>query len=155
MTWWAAALWGLLGAGLVETFDLYTEVRRRHALPWRRRGSRQRDRKRPAPGVYILASTLRLIMGCGVAAAAGASSIVAVPLVGVAIGVAAPLIIERLAKQVPLTLPGPGASGLPSEPWDGRLAGPGSDDRSRDATRGRRTESPPTLGEQPGADRGQ
>ncbi|MGQ0574416.1 MAG: hypothetical protein ACT4RN_09450 [Pseudonocardia sp.] len=105
MVWWAAALWGLLGAGLVEAFDLYPEVRRRRALPWRERGSRRRDPARPSARIYTLASSLRMVMGTGVAAAAGASNMITIPPVAVTVGIAAPLIIDRMTKQMPLSLP--------------------------------------------------
>lgn len=102
MTWSAAVLWGLLGGGLVEAFDLHTEIRRHDALPWRKPRSKRRDPARPAASIYALASGLRLFMGCGVAGVAGASAMVGSPWVAVSIGVAAPLIIERLLGQIPL-----------------------------------------------------
>lgn len=105
MTWWSAALWGLLGGGLVETLDLYTEIRTRGALPWHKPSSKRRDRTRPAPRIYVLGTFLRLLMAGGVAAAAGASAMVSAPWIGIGAGVAAPLILERLAAQ-PTIAPG-------------------------------------------------
>jgi hypothetical protein len=111
MVWWVGALWGLLGGALIEIFDLYTEIRRRHALPWqgqgRGRGSNRRPRGQPSAFIYTLASTLRLMMSCGVTAVAGASSMISAAWVAVATGISAPLILERLAKQVPLDAPPP------------------------------------------------
>lgn len=97
MTWWEAALWALLGSALVEANDLYREIRRRRDVPWNRCGRDRHDRPVATPGVYALGAGLRLFLGFGVAAAAGASGFVEAPWSAVTIGLASMLIVERVA----------------------------------------------------------
>lgn len=98
MTWIEAALWGLFGGFAVEGLDLYGAVRRRGCWPWRARGPREVG----AAG-YLVAELIRLIIGSGLALASAESSQITTPMGAFAVGIAAPLIVERLTRAVPLT----------------------------------------------------
>lgn len=92
MEWWIALLWGLAGAGFIEGLDLYSAIRRVKGYPWTIKGE--------VPfGPYLLSVFIRLAVGAGLAAALGASQQVAGPVGAVAAGVAAPKILEQLARR--------------------------------------------------------
>ncbi|WP_462188490.1 MULTISPECIES: hypothetical protein [unclassified Frankia] len=91
------ALWGLFGGFAVEGLDLYTTVRRRGRWPWQTGKSQE-----AGPWAYLVAELVRLAIGAGLAAAAGASGQVDTAFAALAVGVAAPLVVERLARAVPL-----------------------------------------------------
>lgn len=113
------ALWGLFGGFAVEGLDLYTAVRRHNRWPWRT-GTRRRE---AGPWAYLCAELIRLAIGAGLAGAAAASDQVTTPIAALAVGVAAPLVIERLARAVPLdTSPAP-AQAAASPPTDTSAAG--------------------------------
>ena len=95
MSWIDAALWGVLGSCAVEGLDCNTAVRRHGRWPWRARGPHEVG----AFG-YVVAELIRLIIG-GVLAAAAVSQFTG-PVGALAVGIAAPLIVERLARAVPL-----------------------------------------------------
>ncbi|GAB7110564.1 hypothetical protein JCM4814A_88810 [Streptomyces phaeofaciens JCM 4814] len=92
MTVWEACLWGVLGAGAVEALDLYGAIRRVQGYPWREKGH-------TPLGPYLLSVILRLGLGVGVAAAFGASGQAGGPVGVVAVGIAAPKILEQIARQ--------------------------------------------------------
>jgi hypothetical protein len=98
MKWFEAALWGLFGSFAVEGLDLYAAVRRRGCWPWRVRGPRE-------VGVagYLVAEVFRLVIGSGLAWALAESRQVTTAVGALAVGVAAPLIVERLTRTIPLT----------------------------------------------------
>lgn len=98
MTWLEAALWGLAGGFIVEGIDLHAAVRRHGTWPWRVSGDG------PSVGLtgYILAELIRLLVGAILAAGAAASGQVAGPIAAVAIGAAAPIVVERLTALIPL-----------------------------------------------------
>ena len=98
MSWIDAALWGLFGSFAVEGLDLYTAVRRHGRWPWRVRGPREVG----ALG-YAVAELIRLIIGGGLAWAAAASGQLTSAVGALAVGVAAPLIVERITRAVPLS----------------------------------------------------
>lgn len=98
MSWMDAALWGVFGSFAVEGLDLYTAVRRYGRWPWRVHGPREVG----ALG-YVVAELIRLIIGGGLACAAAASEQLTTAVGALAVGVAAPLIVERLTRAVPLT----------------------------------------------------
>lgn len=97
MTWIEAALWGLFGGFAVEGLDLYAAVRRRGCWPWRARGPRE-------VGVagYFVAELFRLVIGSGLAWALAESRQVTTAVAALAVGAAAPLIVERLTRAIPL-----------------------------------------------------
>ena len=98
MTWFEAALWGLFGGFAVEGLDLYGAVRRRQCWPWQVRGPREVG----AAG-YVVAELVRLAIGSGLALALAQSEQITTAFGALAVGIAAPLIVERLTKSIPLT----------------------------------------------------
>jgi hypothetical protein len=98
MTWIEAAVWGLFGGFAVEGLDLYGAVRRRGCWPWQARGPREVG----AAG-YLVAELVRLLIGSGLACAFAESRQVTTAFGALAVGVAAPLIVERLTRAIPLT----------------------------------------------------
>jgi hypothetical protein len=94
-----AAVWGLFGGFAVEGLDLYTALRRRCCWPWRASGPEA------GPVAYAVAETIRLIIGGGLAWAAADSGQITSPIGALAVGVAAPVIVERLTRAVPLDDP--------------------------------------------------
>ncbi|WP_152989870.1 hypothetical protein [Frankia sp. ACN1ag] len=91
------ALWGLFGGFAVEGLDLYAAVRRHGRWPWQRGRSRE-----AGPRAYLVAELVRLAIGAGLAAAAGTSGQITTPFAALAVGVAAPLVVERLSHAIPL-----------------------------------------------------
>lgn len=97
MTWIDAALWGLFGGFAVEGLDLYGAVRRRGCWPWRARGPRE-------VGVtgYFVAELFRLVVGSGLAWALARSGQITTAVGALAVGAAAPFLVERLTRAIPL-----------------------------------------------------
>ncbi|MFF2653604.1 hypothetical protein [Streptomyces sp. NPDC058045] len=87
-----ACLWGLLGAALIEGLDLYTAIHSTDGWPWKKKGQ-------PAFAPYVAALVIRLGVGTGLTAAFAASQQVAGALAAVTVGIAAPKILQQLAKQ--------------------------------------------------------
>lgn len=98
MSWLEAALWGAFGGFAVEGLDFITAVRRHGRWPWRVPGPLEVG----APG-YIVAELIRLIIGGGLASAMAVSEQSTSAVGALAVGVAAPLIVERLSRAIPLT----------------------------------------------------
>ncbi|MGH3670501.1 MAG: hypothetical protein ACRDSH_07675 [Pseudonocardiaceae bacterium] len=120
MTWIEAALWGLSGGFAVEGLDLYGAVRRHGCWPWRARGPREVG----AVG-YFVAEMIRLVTGGILASALAESSQVTTAFGALAVGVAAPLIVERLTRAIPLTDSVQHTASVPAEQW--RLTTSGSE----------------------------
>ena len=93
---WAAALWALTGGLCVEALALHSQIRKNSRWSWRRPISQGLT-------AYLLSVILRGMVGAGLAAAAAGSHQVSGAFAAFGIGVAAPLIMEKLASQVPLT----------------------------------------------------
>lgn len=85
------ALWGLFGGALVAGLDFIAIVGRIGDWPWR-------ARKKLRAGPYLAATLVRLMLGAGLASAASESGLVTNPLSAVIIGIATPLIAEKLAR---------------------------------------------------------
>lgn len=94
MTWAACALWGLFGGFAVEGLELSASIRRTGRFPWKQRGG-------PGLAPFLVSVLIRLAVGAGLAVAVGAAGQIN-PLGALAAGVAAPLIIEKLAQQIPV-----------------------------------------------------
>ncbi|WP_141578552.1 hypothetical protein [Actinomadura sp. WMMA1423] len=98
LVWWQAVLWGMAGGGCVEALELYAQIHRsRRRWSWRR----------PIPQgltAFAVSVLIRLAVGAAVAAALAASGQVSGPLAAFGLGVAAPLVIEKLARLVPLQI---------------------------------------------------
>jgi hypothetical protein len=105
MVVWVAACWGLAGGMCVEGLEMYAHIRRTPKWNWRT----------PIPqGLvpYLLSVTIRGGLSAVVVAAAAASGQVISPFTALGFGVAAPLVVEKLARAVPVTEAAP----LPMEP---------------------------------------
>lgn len=90
VSWLAVGLWGLFGGVLVAGLDFMSVVGRIGDWPWR-------SRKKLRAGPYLAATLVRLILGGGLAVAAGQSGLIANPLSAISVGIATPLIVEKLA----------------------------------------------------------
>jgi hypothetical protein len=92
MSLWAAALWGVMGAASIEAWDLYGAIHRVKGFPWKCDGE-------VALGPYLVSVLLRVLLGVGMAVAFVASGQADGPVGAVAIGIAAPKLLEQLARQ--------------------------------------------------------
>ena len=92
MALWVACLWGLAGSALVEALDLYQAIQRVKDFPWRLEGE-------VFLLPYVVSVVIRLGLGTGVAAAFGASAQIAGPLGALAVGVAAPKIVQQFRRD--------------------------------------------------------
>jgi hypothetical protein len=88
----AAALWGFTGAAAIEAWDLYGAIHRVKGFPWKFDGE-------VTLGPYLVSVVLRVLLGIGMALAFVASGQAAGPVGVVAIGIAAPKLLEQLARQ--------------------------------------------------------
>jgi hypothetical protein len=88
----AAALWGFVGAAAIEAWDLYGAIHRVKGFPWKFAGE-------VALAPYLVSVMLRVFLGIGMAVAFVASGQAAGPVGAVAIGIAAPKLLEQLARQ--------------------------------------------------------
>lgn len=96
LTVWAGAGWGLIGGLCVEALWLYSRIRGPSRFSWRK----------PIPegrAAYLVSVVMRVGLGAGLAAAATGSDQVSGSLAAFGLGVAAPLVLEKLAQTVPLT----------------------------------------------------
>jgi len=86
-----AALWGVIGGGVVEALEHAAAIRRVGGWPWTKPGE---------PGLWpsLCAVILRLAAGAGLAAASGATGQVAGALGAFSLGVTAPLVVEKMFK---------------------------------------------------------
>jgi hypothetical protein len=131
MTAWQYALWGFFGGFAVDGLEFAGAIRRVGDWPWRQPGE-------PGPLPLAASVVIRIVVAAGLAAAAGSTGQVSGPFGAVAVGVAAPLLIEQLAKQLPLsaaaaaTTPSLASSGQPpsaptsqpaSDPQAGEIQG--------------------------------
>jgi hypothetical protein len=122
---WQCVMWGLFGGAAVEGLE-WSAVMRRGRWPWN---------KRLRVGPVVTAVVIRLGIGGGLAGAIGAGGSMN-QLGALSIGIAAPLIIEKIAQQVPnlegsgSPLPAPAsANGVsPSAQPDGQARVTGSGD---------------------------
>ncbi|GAB3481368.1 hypothetical protein [Amycolatopsis cihanbeyliensis] len=95
MTGLECAVWGLFGGFAVEGLEFAGAIRRTGGWPWRQPNE-------PGPLPLAVSVIIRLAVGAGLAVAIGATGHISGALGAVAVGVAAPLIIEQVARQVPL-----------------------------------------------------
>jgi hypothetical protein len=89
---WAAALWGFMGAGAIEAWDLYGAIHRVKGFPWMMPGE-------VAFVPYMVSVVLRVLLGVGMAIAFVALGQADGPVGVVAIGIAAPKLLEQLARH--------------------------------------------------------
>ncbi|MGI3203117.1 hypothetical protein ACRJ4W_41930 [Streptomyces sp. GLT-R25] len=100
MAIWQACLWSLLGVCLIEGWDLYEAIHDSKGFPWRKRG-----RLKLAP--YLVSALIRLGIGAGLGAVFAQSGQVSGAVGFAAVGIAAPKILEQLARR--------GLTGVPGE----------------------------------------
>ncbi|WP_434593600.1 hypothetical protein [Streptomyces sp. A5-4] len=116
-----------MGAALIEGLDLYTAIHTTDGWPWKKKGQ-------PALAPYLAALVIRLGVGTGLTAAFAASQQVAGALAAVTVGIAAPKILQQLAKQglAHQAIDAPPASAPQVDPGQGagtQPAGSGPDQR--------------------------
>jgi hypothetical protein len=112
MTGLEFAVWGLFGGFAVEGLEFTAAIRRGGRWPWQQPGE-------PGALPFAVSVIVRLAVGAGLAAAAGVADQISGPFGAVALGVAAPLVVEQLARQVSLTDSSAhdgGADARPAEP---------------------------------------
>jgi len=95
MSSWVYALWGAFGGLSVEAVQFYGAIRRTGKWPWKIKGE-------PGPLPLFVSVVIRVGVGFSLALAAVETGQVSGPLGVIAVGVAAPLLIEQMAKRVPL-----------------------------------------------------
>ena len=95
MDYWTAAYWGASGGLMVEAVQFLAAIRRTGDWPWRTEGE-------PKPLPLLVSVVIRLGLGFGLAMAAAQTEQISGPLGAIAVGIAAPLMVEQMAKQVPL-----------------------------------------------------
>jgi hypothetical protein len=91
MTWLQLALWGLFGGFIVDGLEVWRMVRSNNSR-W------------PAECLtvaFFVAEAIRLVASAGLAIAFGTTGQVSGPLGALAIGIAAPLIVEKLTAYLP------------------------------------------------------
>ncbi|APU14101.1 MULTISPECIES: hypothetical protein [Actinoalloteichus] len=95
---WEYAVWGLFGGFAVEGLEFSGAIRRTGNWPWRIPGE-------PGPLPLLVSVLIRLGVGSGLAAAAGITGQVSGPFGALAIGVAAPLLVEQITRALPAAAP--------------------------------------------------
>ncbi len=123
MTWWECATWGAFGGLAVELVQFYGALRRGGDWPWRQPGE-------PPPGPLAASILIRLCLGLGLAVAAGQSGQVSGAFGAIAVGVAAPLLVEQMLRNVPAQ----SGSLSAAEPADSSTAEPSQLGASADAS---------------------
>jgi hypothetical protein len=91
---WQAALWGMAGGFSGELWNLH-KLTRQPAFSWRR----------PIPqglSAWVTAALARVLIGTIVVAAASAGDEIRGAWVAFTLGIAAPLVVQKLAGEVPL-----------------------------------------------------
>ena len=91
MLWWEAASWGLFGGFIVDGLELYGVVRRNAGI-W------PSDCRSLA---FVVVEVIRLVTGAGLAMAFSESGQISGAVGAIMIGVAAPLIVEKMSRQLP------------------------------------------------------
>jgi hypothetical protein len=108
MTTWEYALWGLFGGFAVDGLEFAGAIRRTGGWPWR-------QPEEPGLAPLAVSVVIRLVVGAGLAAAAGTTGQISGPFGALTMGIAAPLLIEQLARQIPLVSSNAVARATPPE----------------------------------------
>lgn len=95
MSPWEFAAWGAFGGFALEAIQFYGAIRRTGDWPWRTKGE-------PGPLPLLVSVLIRVGLGLGLAWAAAETNQINGPIAAIAVGVAAPLIIEQMAKRIPV-----------------------------------------------------
>jgi hypothetical protein len=91
---WEYALWGAFGGVAIETIEILGATKRVKALPWRVPGE-------VSAAAMMFCIAIRLALGAGLAVVLGQSGQISGGLGAMTAGVAAPLILEQMSKQIP------------------------------------------------------
>ena len=95
MTWWEYAMWGGFGGFSVEAIQFYVSIKRHAKWPWKVKGE-------PKAGPLIASVLIRVSVSYGLTWAAAETGQISGPIGAIAVGVAAPLIVEQMARRVPI-----------------------------------------------------
>lgn len=108
MTGLEYAIWGFFGGFAVEGLEFAGAIRRTGDWPWRLPNE---------PGLlpFAVSVLIRLVVGAGLAVAAGSTGQISGPFGALGVGVAAPLLIEQLARQIPRQFPPATTKSLPAD----------------------------------------
>jgi hypothetical protein len=90
------ALWGMFGGFAVEGLEFAAAIRRTGTWPWLLRGE-------PGPVALLVSVVIRLAVGAGLAVACGTTGQVNGPFGALAVGIAAPVLVERIARHASVT----------------------------------------------------
>ena len=88
--------WGLFGAGAAEALVFRRAMIRVKSWPWN-------GADEPSASAYLIGFLISVVVGAGLAAAAATSHQISGPVGAVAIGIAAPRLIEELGRSAQLT----------------------------------------------------
>ena len=92
MQWWEALIWGLFGGFSVEALELTGAVRRTGTWPWK-------SSSEPGALAFGVVVLVRLVISSGLTVAAAESQQIGSAIAAVTTGLAAPLLMEQLARQ--------------------------------------------------------
>jgi len=92
---WELALWGAAGGLMVEAIEFSRAIKRTGSFPWKSPGE-------PGPLPLLVSVVIRIGVGFGLTWAAAANNQVTGAFGAIAVGVAAPLLLEQMAKNVPI-----------------------------------------------------
>ena len=97
-SWYSLAFWGFLGGAIVDGIEFWQAVRANHGRwPFSYQTA-----------AYAVAEVIRLGSGAILAVALGLTGQVTAPMGALAIGIAAPIIVEKLSKKLPV---------IEGQPW--------------------------------------
>src|SRR4051794_23075595 len=114
VSWWEFVLWGAFGGLAVELLEFQGAIRRGGTWPWNLEDE-------PDLGPYLASIVIRIIVSAGIAWALGASGQVSGPWGAMAAGVAAPLTLEQLDRQLPASRSGVDRSARSGSQGDGEV----------------------------------
>ncbi|MEU5693902.1 hypothetical protein [Actinosynnema sp. NPDC020468] len=110
MDLWEGALWGIAGGITVEFYDYQAVVRATRTVPWHDPEVPKRrvdaSARRRNFGIWLSATLFRVAAGGVQAAAFSASGQVAGAIAAFGLGVAGPLVVERLLATTQNAAPG-------------------------------------------------
>lgn len=101
VVWWALALWGTGGVVIVELLDWAGAIKRTGTFPWR-------NPKEPKLGPFLFSAAVRIAAAAFVTAGGALNGQVTTILAAAGVGIAAPVILEKLAKSA-TAIAGPSA----------------------------------------------
>jgi uncharacterized protein YjbI with pentapeptide repeats len=100
MSWLQYVAYGAFGSLAVELVEFHGAIRRTGRWPWLNDGE-------PGPLSFYVSVVIRTVLGAGMAWTLGGAQQISGAVGALAIGMAAPLILEQMAKQFPVQLESP------------------------------------------------